>query len=149
MPLATLLKANSVALCINNQKNSTHRETTYQHTLPGRRVSVVTAPVRCVATVMVTTGCNFSPIFRLGTVGDSSGHATAKMVTIVLRTAACNLDLLCQGIKAEDAESHTLRAGGTVQLNECNMIQITKVGWWTSLTFCFTYATKLPTLAQT
>jgi len=136
-PLASLLEADGVALCIDNQKNGTRGETTYQHALPGRLISVTDALARRVAAVMAATGNEASPISLLAAEDNTTGHASAKMIRTAVRKAVRDLGLRRQGIKAEDVGSHSLKAGGAMamKLNGCDMVQIMKAGRWTSLTF--------------
>ena len=79
-PLPALLQAAGVALRIDNQKNGTQGETTYKHTLPGRRILVTDALAQSVAAVMAATESEALPVSRLATDDNASGHALAKMI---------------------------------------------------------------------
>jgi hypothetical protein len=91
--LPTLLQAAGVTLRIDNRKNGTQGETTYQHTLPGRRILATDALARRVAAVMAATGSEALPVSCLATDDNASGHALAKMIQTVVLKAVCNLGL--------------------------------------------------------
>ena len=90
-----------------------------------------------VAAVMAAMGSEASHISCLATDDNASGHASAKMIRTVVQKAKCGLGLSRQGTIAEDVGSYLLRASGvmSMKLHGCDMVQITKVGRWTSLTF--------------
>ena len=131
-PLQTLMQANGVALCIDNQKNGTRGETVHQHALPHSAICPVQALARRVASIMSASSHQDVPISTL-----ASGHATALMIRTQVRQAVRDLKLYRQGIKVANVGSHSLRAGGAMamKLNGCDLITIMKTGRWTSLTF--------------
>ena len=124
-PLVSLMAADGVALCINNQKNGTRGETIYHHSLPGRKTCLVHAAARRVATVIAATGDVSQPLSRLATPGAQATHVTATMMRTAIRGAVTALGLSRRGIPATRVGSHPLRAGGAMAttLNGCDLIR--------------------------
>ena len=88
------------------------------------------ALARQVAEVMAATSSEALTISRLRTSDNAMGHTSAKMIRTSVRKAVRDLEFCRQGIRAEDAGSHSLCAGGVtaINLNGCNMVQIVKAG---------------------
>jgi len=133
LPLADLLQADAITICLENQKNG-HRGATLHHTASGRTL----CPVRSAA-LLVHQIALLSPSTGLGTFVDLAGHvsqvrssdirAAVQISAIDDNMVAAGYDLVCIG-------SHSLHSGGATHLKLLGYDELTikKLGRWSSNT---------------
>jgi hypothetical protein len=131
-PLPQLLLADSVVLCMDNQKNG-QRGATIHHTSCLSWFRPVKALARRVASIMSQTQALSTPLSFV-----SPGcHVVAANVTSLVHQAATDTNLVAQGYDLKRGGTHSLRASGAMALKlqgvEDSLIM--KIGRWTGLTF--------------
>jgi hypothetical protein len=131
-PLDLLLRAESVTLYLDNQKNG-QRGATIHHTACPSWFCPVKALARRVAHI-VSQGC--APTTPLSYVGPGT-HVIAKNVKALVHRAAVETNLPAQGYDLHRIGTHSLRASGAMalKLQGTDDSLIMKIGRWTGLTF--------------
>ena len=112
-PLETLLEADVVTLCLENQKNGIKGYVLHH----GKTNDSVMCPVRAMARV-IHEGRGLGPKTPIGTyvVGGSANQVTAKDIRSILRQGAIDDALESSGYDLSRIGSHSLRSGGAVAL---------------------------------
>jgi hypothetical protein len=133
-PLATLLTANAVTICLENQKNG-KKNAVLHHTKAG---NTTFCPVWAAAhLVHELQGQGHAP---LGTFVDERGHTSrvqASDIRSAIRAGAVATQLELCGYDLKRIGSHSLRSGGAMHLKLAGHDNdiIMKLGRWTSNTY--------------
>ena len=134
-PLDTLLQADAITICLENQKNG-HKGATLHHTAS---LTAGFCPVEAAARLMHSI-CHLPPATSLGTYVDEAGRAqrvTSDEVRAAIRIAASGDGLPQHGYDLRRVGSHSLRSGGAVHLALAgyDSTTIKKLGRWSSDTY--------------
>jgi len=142
-PLAVLLTADAVTICLENQKNG-HKNATLHHTTSG---DAALDPVRSAARLVfeIQQRAATTPI---GTYTDAAGavrQVQAADVRAALRTGAIGDNLEAHGYDLSRIGSHSLRSGGAMHLKLAGYDDgiIKKLGRWSSNTYLHYIQTQI------
>lgn len=135
LPLAELLAADAVTVCLENQKNG-FRGATLHHTASGHQWL---CPVKCAARLVHETQ-NMSPDTGIGTYADEQGRVfriTANEIRAGLQLGAIGDNLAGAGYDLSRIGAHSLRSGGATHLKILGYDDdtIKKLGRWSSNTY--------------
>jgi hypothetical protein len=133
-PLTTLLTADAVTMCLENQKNG-HKNAILHHTSSG---DALLNPVTSVA-ILIHAMEHLSPDTPLGSFQDPTQRVhqiTASEIRSAIHIGATNDRLTASGYTMARIGSHSLRSGGAMHLKlagyDNDIIQ--KLGRWSSNT---------------
>jgi hypothetical protein len=131
-PLAQLLLAKSVTLFMDNQKNGQHGATIHHTVCPGWFCPVKALAWRVAAICLQ----NCPPSTPLSSVQPGI-HVVASHITVLIKQATIDTNLISQGYDLQRIGTHSLRASGAMalKLQGVDGLLIMKIGRWTGLTF--------------
>jgi hypothetical protein len=142
-PLAILLTADAVTMCLENQKNG-HKNAILHHTSSG---DALINPVTSVA-ILIHAMQNLPPDTPLGSFQDLPRHTqqiTASEIRSAIHIGATNDHLIASGYTMARIGSHSLRSGGAMHLKlagyDNDIIQ--KLGRWSSNTYLHYIQTQI------
>jgi hypothetical protein len=142
-PLAVLLTADAVTVCLENQKNG-HKNAVLHHTSSG---DTTLDPVTSFA-VLIHALQNLPPNTPIGSFRDWQGQLhqiTATEIPSAIQIGATSDRLPASGYSLSRIGSHSLRSGGAIHLKlagyDNNIIQ--KLGRWSSNTYLLYIQTQI------
>jgi hypothetical protein len=142
-PFATLLTADAVTMCLENQKNG-HKNAILHHTSSG---DALLNPVTSVA-ILIHAMAHLSPDTPLGSFQDPTQRVhqvTASEIRSAIHIGATNDRLTASGYTMTRIGSHSLRSGGAMHLKlagyDNDIIQ--KLGRWSSNTYLHYIQTQI------
>jgi hypothetical protein len=142
-PLAVLLTADAVTVCLENQKNG-HKNAILHHTSSG---DTTLDPVTSFA-VLIHALQNLPPTTPIGSFRDGQGQLhqiTATEIRSAIQIGATSDHLPASGYSLSRIGSHSLRSGGAMHLKlagyDNDIIQ--KLGRWSSNTYLHYIQTQI------
>lgn len=144
-PLAVLLTADAVTICLANQKNGDKNSTLHHH-----KSTLALDPVESAAHLIhaMQNMPNDTPLGTYRTVEGRTGQVSSDAIRAAIRHSATMCHLPAQGFDLDRIGSHSLRAGGAVMLKLCgyDSDMIKKLGRWRSDTYLRYIQTQIANL---
>jgi hypothetical protein len=141
-PLAVLLTADAVTLCLENQKNG-DKNAVLHHT---SSTDLIIDPVRSAAVLMAELR-DLPPDTPLGSFTENNRlqRITAAEIRSAIQIAAANDNLVAQGYTLDRIGTHSLRSGGAMHLKLAGYDHdiIKKLGRWSSDTYLLYIQTQI------
>jgi hypothetical protein len=142
-PLAVLLTADAVTICLENQKNG-HKNAVLHHTCSADNVL---NPVRSAAMLISELG-GLPPSTRIGSFTDANNQlqqVTSAEIRSAIQIGATHDNLVAQGYTLDRIGTHSLRSGGAMHLKLAgyNNDIIQKLGRWSTNTYLLYIQTQI------
>jgi hypothetical protein len=142
-PLAVLLTADAVTICLENQKNGI-KNAVLHHTCSADNVL---DPVRSAAVLISELG-GLPPTTPLGSFNDENRklqQVTAAEIRSAIQIGATHDNLVAQGYSLDRIGTHSLRSGGAMHLKLAGYDHdiIKKLGRWSSNTYLVYIQTQI------